>query len=104
MSSLRPPRNLGRRLDFESGEGVLHHELMEEQAQSLGRAGRKVEAALAALRDHPGGDGRAEVLKAAADAVWGFLVQREAMGLRDRAQVIAQFGIPREVLARVGAR
>ena len=104
MSSLRPPRNLGRRLDFESGEAVLHHELMEEQAQSLGRAGRKVEAALAALRDHPGGEGRAEALKAAADAVWGFLVQREVMGLRDRAQVVAQYAIPREVLARVGAR
>lgn len=104
MSSLRPPRNLGRRLDFESGEAVLHHELMEEQAQSLGRAGRKVEAALAALREHPGGEGRADALKAAAEAVWAFLVQREVMGLRDRVQVIAQYGIPREVLARVGAR
>jgi hypothetical protein len=39
-----------------------------------------------------------------ADAVWGFLVQREVIGLRDRAQVIAQYGIPREVLARIGAR
>lgn len=104
MSSLRPPRNLGRRLDFESGDAVLHHELMEEQAQSLGRAGRKVEAALAALRDHPGGEGRTALVKAAADAVWGFLVQREVMGLRDRAQVIAQYAIPREVLVRIGAR
>ena len=40
----------------------------------------------------------------AADAVWGFLVQREVMGLRDRAAVVAQYGIPREVLARLGAR
>jgi hypothetical protein len=104
MSSLRPPRNLGRRLDFETGDAVLHYELMEEQAQSLGRAGRKVEAALAALRDHPGGEDRAALLAAAADAVWGFLVQREVMGLRDRAQVIAQYAIPREVLARIGAR
>jgi hypothetical protein len=104
MSSLRPPRNLGRRLDFETGDAVLRYELMEEQAQSLGRAGRKVEAALAALRDHPGGDDRAILLTAAADAVWGFLVQREVMGLRDRAQVIAQYAIPREVLVRIGAR
>lgn len=104
MSSLRAPRNLGRRLDFETGEAVLHHELLEEQAQSMGRAGRKVEAALAALRDHPGGEGRAAVLKAAADAVWGFLVQREIMGLRDRAAVIALYDIPREVLVRIGAR
>jgi hypothetical protein len=104
MSSLRPPRNLSSRLGFETGEAILNHELMEEQAQSLGRAGRKVEAALARLRDHPGGEGRSSVLQAAADAVWGFLVQREVMGLRDRAAVIAQYGIPREVLVRIGAR
>jgi hypothetical protein len=95
---------MARRFGFETGEAILNYELMEEQAQSMGRAGRKVEAALAALRDHPGGDGRGEVLKAAADAVWGFLVQREVMGLRDRAAVIAQYGIPREVLVRLGAR
>ena len=104
MSSLRMPQSLGTRLGAEPGEAVLHYELMEEQAHSLGRAGRKVEAALAALRDHPGGEDRPVVVKAAADAVWGFLVQREVMGLRDRAQVIAQYGIPREVLARLGAR
>lgn len=104
MSSLRMPQSLVARLKPESGQAVLHYELMEEQAHSLGRAGRKVEAALAALAAHPGGEGRAELVKAAADAVWGFLVQREVMGLRDRAQVVAQYGIPREVLVRIGAR
>ena len=104
MSSLRMPQSLVARLKPETGQAALHHELMEEQAQSLGRAGRKVEAALAALAAHPGGDGRADLVKAAADAVWGFLVQREVMGLRDRAQVVAQYGIPREVLVRIGAR
>lgn len=103
MSSLRMPQSLRSRLGVETGEAVLRHELMEEQAHSLGRAGHKVEMALAALRDHPGGEGRSAVLKAAADAVWGFLVQREVMGLRDRAAVIAQYSIPREVLARLGA-
>ena len=48
--------------------------------------------------------GRDAALKAAADAVWGFLVQREVMGLRDRNAVIAHYNIPREVLARLGAR
>ena len=104
MSSLRMSQTLARRLGVETGEAILRYELLEEQAQSLGRAGRKVEAALAALRDHPGGEGRAALLKTAADAVWGFFVQREVMGLRDRAAVIAQYGIPREVLARLGAR
>jgi hypothetical protein len=104
MSSLRMPQAFTRRLGVETGEAVLRYELLEEQASSLGRAGRKVEAALAALRDHPGGEGRPAVLKAAADAVWAFLVQREVMGLRDRAAVVAQYAIPREVLARIGAR
>lgn len=104
MSSLRMPQSLARRLGAETGDAILRYELLEEQAQSMGRAGRKVEAALKALADHPGGEGRAVALKAAADAVWSFLVQREVMGLRDRNAVIAQYGIPREVLARLGAR
>jgi hypothetical protein len=104
MSSLRMPQTLSTRLGVETGETVLRYELLEEQAHSLGRAGRKVEAAIAALEAHSGGEGRAAVLKAAADAVWAFLVQREVMGLRDRAQVVALYRIPREVLVRLGAR
>lgn len=103
MSSLRMPQSLARRLGVETGEAVLRYELLEEQAHSLGRMGRKVEVALAALRDHEG-EGRAAVLKAAADATWAFLVQREVMGLRDRQAVIVQYAIPREVLNRLGAR
>lgn len=103
MSSLRVPQSLIKRLGVETGDAVLRYELLQEQAASLGLAGRKVEKALAALREHEG-EGRAEVLKAAADAVWGFLVQREVMGLRDRAAIVAEYGIPREVMNRVGAR
>jgi hypothetical protein len=97
------PQSLAKRLGVETGEAVLRYELLEEQAASLGRSGRKVEQALAALRAHEG-EGRAEVLKAAADAVWGFLVQREVMGLRDRTRIVAEYDIPKEVLARIGAR
>ena len=103
MSSLRMPQTFAKRLGVETGEAVLRYELLQEQAASLGQSGRKVERALAALREH-GRDGRAEVLKAAADAVWGFLVQREIMGLRDRAAIVAQYAIPREVMNRIGAR
>jgi hypothetical protein len=103
MSSLRMPQSLTKRLGVETGDVVLAYELLEEQAVSLGRAGAKLEAALAALRAHDG-EGRAAVLKAAAEAAWGFFVQREALGLRDRAAVVAQYDIPREVLVRVGAR
>jgi hypothetical protein len=103
MSSLRMPQSLIKRLGVETGDAVLRYELLQEQAASLGLAGRKVEKALAALREHEG-EGRAEVLKAAADAVWGFLVQREIMGLRDRTAIVAEYGIPREVMNRIGAR
>jgi hypothetical protein len=104
MSSLRMPQSLAKRLGVETGEAVLRHELLQEQAASLGRMGEKMEKALAALNAHEGGEGRPELVFAAADAVWCFFVQREVMGLRDRAAVIAQHAIPREVLNRIGAR
>ena len=103
MSSLRMPQAFLQRLRADAGEAALRHEIVEEQAAALGRMGRKAEAALAALRAHEG-EGRAEVLKAAADAVWCFFVQREVMGLRDRAQIVADYRIPREVMVRLGAR
>jgi len=104
MSSVRFPQSFARRLGVDTGEVVLRYELLQEQAASLGRMGKKAEAALAALRAHEGGEGRAEALKAACDAVWCFLVQREVMGLRDRAQIVREYDIPREVMARLGAR
>jgi len=95
--------NLLRRPTGEGAEAAFHYEVAEEQAAALGRMGRKAEAALARLRAHQG-EGRAEVLKAACDAVWCFFVQREVMGLRDRAQIVADYQIPREVMVRLGAR
>ncbi|WP_372784852.1 DUF6665 family protein [Phenylobacterium sp.] len=103
MSSLRMPQGFVKQLNGESADAALRHEIVEEQAAALGRMGRKAEAALAALRAHEG-EGRAQVLKAAADAVWCFLVQREVLGLRDRAAIVAQFDIPREVMIRLGAK
>jgi len=101
MSSLRMPQSLLKRLGADSGEAALRYELVEEQAAALGRMGRKAEVALAALKAHEG-EGRGEAVKAAADAVWCFLVQREVMGLRDRARIVADYEIPREVMARLG--
>lgn len=103
MSSLRLPQSFTKRLNGESADAALRHEIVEEQAAALGRMGRKAEAALAALRAHEG-EGRAKVLKAAADAVWCFFVQREVLGLRDRAQIVADYRIPREVMVRLGVR
>jgi hypothetical protein len=103
MPSIDMLQNLLRRSGGEAAEASLQSEIAQEQAAALGRMGRKAEAALAALKAHEG-EGRAEVLKRAADAVWCFFVQREVMGLRDRAQIVAQYEIPREVMVRLGAR
>jgi hypothetical protein len=103
MPSLDILQTLLGRARGEAADAALQSEIAQEQAAALGRMGRKAEAALAALRAHEG-EGRAEALKTAADAVWCFLVQREVMGLRDRAQIVADYQIPREVMVRLGAR
>lgn len=103
MSSLRMPQSLAKRLGVDTGEAVLRYELLEEQAVALGRMGRNLETALAAFRT-ASAEARPAALKAAADAAWCFFVQREVLGLRDRAQIVAQYDIPREVLVRIGAR
>ena len=86
---------------------VLEADLIAEKASSLGHHGRKVETAMAALRafdaatDDP--DERARLVRRAAHEVWAFFVQREICGLRDQKQIIRDYGIPGEVLARLGA-
>ena len=86
----------------EARHSAIEAEIRGEMAAALGDAARKVEAALAALENGPAVE-RDQLLDEAADAVWGFLIQRELRGLRDREQVIADYAIPREVLNRAGA-
>ena len=76
---------------------------MSEKAAALAQSARRVEAALAALAASTDGDDRPQRLRAAADAVYGFFIQREIIGLRDHRGVIAHYAIPREVLVRLGA-
>lgn len=96
---------LRQRLDtsFDSIEG----EILAEKASSLGHHGRLVEKALAALRAHDAAGGnsetRLELVRAAARQVWAFFVQRELCGMRDQKEVVRLYGIPPEVLLRLGA-
>ena len=87
-----------------AGSEAFAHELIAERAASLGRAGKAVETALARLNGDAEGADREALLKAAAQAVWVFFVQREACGFRDQKGVIAHYGIPKAVLVRLGAR
>jgi hypothetical protein len=86
---------------------VLEADLVAEKASSLGHHGRLVEKALAALRAFDAaGAGSAEerfrLVRKAAREVWAFFVQRELCGLRDQKQIIKDYGIPGEVIARLG--
>ena len=82
----------------------LDAEILAEKASSLGHHGRQVEKAIAALKAHEGtADERQQLLRKAAHEVWAFFVQRELCGLRDQREVIRFYGIPQEVLNRLGA-
>ena len=98
---------------------ALEAEIVQLKAQTLGDLGQKVEAALAALRTfdaqaesavsdtavagRPAESGqRSALLDAAAERVWMLMIQRELCGLRHWDQVVKAYGIPREVLNRMG--
>jgi hypothetical protein len=77
---------------------VLDYEIMGEKASALGRAGRRLERALAALAA-TAEESRAGALAEARDAFWSLIVTRDAIGLRDAAGVIAGYRVPAEVHA-----
>jgi hypothetical protein len=86
---------------------ALDYEIAQEQASALGRLGRALEAALAALleydRVHPEPTAkRAWLVQDASDALWCFIVQREACGLRDPRPVFREYRVPAEVQNRMG--
>ena len=102
MSLRLPGSSAGRRL--QTGVDTLDHEMAEEMAVSLGRAGERVAKALAAYRSAQGdSDARGPTLKAAAQAVHAYFIQRELCGLRRHDDAIHHYGIPPEVIARLGA-
>ena len=89
--------------------GVLDYELAQETASALGRQGRALEAALKALaafdaNSHGPHDlkVRAALVASAAQALWQFVVQREACGLRDSGAMMRMYGVPAEVRDRMG--
>lgn len=91
----------------ESALAAVETEMVGEKAATLGRSAKRAETALARLAAYdaePEADiSRAEVLKSAAVAVWQFFIQREVCGLRDHRLIIAEYRIPKDVLARLGA-
>jgi hypothetical protein len=90
-----------------SKTAALDYEIAQEQAAALGRAGRALEAALAALFEHDRsepsrGDARTKLVQEAGDALWRLIVQRECCGLRDPRPVMRDYRVPQEVQNRMG--
>ncbi|MGN6749618.1 MAG: DUF6665 family protein [Xanthobacteraceae bacterium] len=86
---------------------ALDYEVAQEQAAALGRAGRALEAALAALSAHDregrtADQTRRMLVADAADALWHFIIQRECCGLRDSRPVMRDYQVPQEVQNRMG--
>jgi hypothetical protein len=101
--SLRPPQGHSRTTPIVA----LDYEIVQEQANALGRLGRALEAALGALSDYDSAHAqrdaaRAPLVQAASHALWCFMVQREACGLRDPRPVLRDYRVPGEVHARMG--
>jgi hypothetical protein len=87
---------------------ALDYEIAQEQAAALGRLGRALERALAALTEYDHGHAqhsvtRPELVQNASDALWCFIVQRESCGLRDARPVMREYRVPAEVQNRMGA-
>ncbi|MBC6981989.1 DUF6665 family protein [Caulobacter sp. 17J80-11] len=100
--SLRMPQNLSNQLQFETGASILDAEILAERAAALGRAGRKVEQAMVALKAAASGD--AGPMGHAAEAVYEYFILRELSGFCDHSEAIEAYQIPRAVIARLGAR
>lgn len=92
-----------------TGVDVLDYELVQEQAAALGRMGRALEAALDKLREFdaahmpaaaPASERqiRRALVTEAGRALWMFVVQREACGLRDSRTVMRDYNVPGEVM------
>lgn len=87
---------------------TFQHEIAEEKAESLGHTGRRLEHAVEQLREHDRARGAAAIrerlLWNLAERVQALIVQREACGLRDSRYVLEFYAVPREAMARVGAK
>ncbi len=91
---------------------TVQHEIAEEKADALGRAGNRLQRALERFRELEQRTANTEhtrlkrerLLWDLAERVEALIVQREACGLRDSRYVLAFYGVPKEAVARVGAR
>src|SRR5207237_9662317 len=99
LSVCRPLSSIAEN-SADDANAALEYEIVREQASSLGRLGRRLEAALAALQAFDASHARARhssareaLLAEAGNLLWHFIVQREACGLRDSAEAVQGYGL-----------
>ena len=103
--SVRPPDLSKLQHSAEASLDAIGQEILAEKAASLGNAGRKVAKAMQELKRHgEDASARPALVRAAADAVYAYFVQRELCGMRKHDEIILDHSIPKEVLARLGAK
>jgi hypothetical protein len=96
---------------------ALHAEIAGEKAHALSRIAARMERALADLRAFDASDGepdavgsvpdgvtREDLVAIAAELVWFYVVQRDVMGWHRHEEALRFYGVPAEVLARMGPR
>jgi hypothetical protein len=100
---------------FNKPVDALSYEIAQEMAGALGRLGRTLEKSLLALETFDAAckhelvtskesrDRRHKLMTDAAHALWQFIVQREACGLRDSRHIMRDYRVPPEVRNRMGA-
>ncbi|MGY8632335.1 hypothetical protein RAD15_07545 [Bradyrhizobium sp. 14AA] len=90
---------------------ILHYEIVQEQASALGRMGSTLEQALTQLREFDAAHAetpasmqaaRRKLVVEAGQALWMFVVQREASGLRDSRHIMRTYNVPGEVQRCMG--
>jgi Family of unknown function (DUF6665) len=93
-------------------DNPLDYQLAGEAAASLGQAGRRLRRALDALKKYDGEVARGvahrrsrpELVAAAGEAFWGYVVQRELLGLQDSDYIAAEYGVPADVVRAMGPK
>ena len=91
---------------------VLDYEIAQDMVAALGRMGRALEEALAKLQEFDAENPRSgapasakerrTLVTEAGHALWMFVVQREACGLRDGRTVMRDYNVPGEVQRCMG--
>lgn len=95
-------------------QGPLQATLSEEVAASLGESARRLRQALDRLQQYEADVAarqrvhesslRQQLVAEAAEKLWGYVVQRELIGLRDAEYIREQYRVPQDVWLRMGPR